>query len=119
MFASSVSDVYPLFLFLLFASRSGGSALCYVSFLLLFPHICHEDWFASRHVEDMNLDVEYPTLWFQFFCRSSNEREESNLGLLDWTGFSVCFCFLAFLTSPILLVLGTGLASSLYWRTGG
>jgi hypothetical protein len=47
------------------------------------------------------------------FCRSSMEREGSKFGLLDWTGFSVCFCFLIFLAGSVLSVLGTGLASSL------
>lgn len=120
MFHSSVSDFFLFFSFFFFSlcikKRRVGSLLCFVSFV---PHICHEDWSASRHVEDMNLDVECPALCFRFFCRSLLEREESKLGLLDWTGFSVCFCFLSFLTASILLVLGIGPASSLYRRIRG
>lgn len=118
MFDSSVSDVFFFFFFfsICIKKRRDGSLLCFVSFV---PHICHEDWSASRHVEDMNLDVECPTLCFRFLCRSLLEREESKLELLDWTGFSVCFCFLPFLTGLVLLVLGTGPASSLYRRIRG
>lgn len=124
MFDSSVSDVlffifsfiFFFFIFVCIKKRRDGSLLCFVSFV---PHICHEDWSASRHVEDMNLDMNCPTLCFRFFRRSLMEREGSKIGLLDWTGFSAYFRFLAFLTRSVLLVLATGLASSLYRRIGG
>jgi hypothetical protein len=70
-------------LFLCIKKRRVGSLLCFISFVC--PHICHEDWSASRHVEDMNLDMECPTLRFRFFVAPDGKEEKQNLPIrLDW-----------------------------------
>lgn len=90
MFDSSVSVSTFSFPFSLHQESAGR---LFVMFLFFCPHICHEDWSASRHVEDMNLDVECP-LRLRFFYRVDWEDKGMAFG---WLGQPValfsCFPF--------------------------
>lgn len=64
LYSASVSVYFSV---LDFASRSGGSALVFLSLLFHFPHICHEDQVCLA-ARDMNLDVECPSLCLSLLC---------------------------------------------------
>jgi hypothetical protein len=119
LFDSSVSVCYFGYSFfvssfpLCIKKRQVGSLLCFF-FYVIVRIICHEDWSASRHVEDMNLDVECP-LRLRFFCRADGKAGKQ--ALTGWIRSQILFPDFPFEPFPTGTGYRTGRPSSFEgWR---
>lgn len=102
LFDSSVSVV--TFSFSFFPLHQEAAGRLFVMFLFFCPHICHEDWSASRHVEDMNLDVECP-LRLRFFRRV--DRKGKSCAFVDWSMAAILILPFCWNYLEVLLVRDT------------